>query len=346
MYPIVINFKDLVNNINTKKLNFFIEKAFGKNSLGLILIKNIPELQHLRKQFLQTGRKFVKLQNKSDYEVEKAIYAVGWSHGKEKMKDNKPDFAKGSYYANPLEDNPAKNNKDLIDKFPGSYHPNVWPKEIPEFEILFKKLGELIYNIGLIILKNCDNYMAEQGYKTNMEELMINSKTCKGRFLHYFPSKSEVNEEDDGFCGWHCDSGCLTGLISAMYFNDKDEEIKKPDNCGLSIKDRNNNLVKITIPENCVAFQIGEIIQILSYGELIATPHCVKSTKEENITRNTLAIFMDVDPMYSINIKSDNMKEILEIRNLPKGVPKMKDRFYNGITYGEFLNNTYKAYYK
>lgn len=342
--PVIVNFEDLV----LKKLNkSIIEKAFGKDSLGIIIIKNVFELNKNRKNLIKFGRKFVNLSDKTKYEIEKAYYAVGWSYGKEKMKNGTPDFAKGSYYANPLEDNPTE-EKELIEKYPGSYHPNIWPKEkVPEFEYEFKNLGQSIYLIGLMLLVYCDNYMESIGIKTNLEELLSNSKTCKGRFLHYYPSKKENNSQDDALCGWHCDSGCLTGLIPAMYFDKDGKEIKKPDDCGLFIKDRNNNLVKVTIPENSLVFQIGEIIQILTGGKLIATPHCVKSTKLENVTRNTLAIFMDVDPQYKITIPENcNIKETIEIKNLPEGVPKMKDRFYNNITYGEFLDKTYKAYYQ
>ena len=347
MNPIIINFNDLLSNSNLEPN--FIQKALGQNSLGVILISNIPNIQKLRKELLFAGRKFVSLDDKTktNYENKDAFYAVGWSYGKEKMKNNKPDFAKGSYYANPLVDNPT-NDEELIKKYPGSYTPNVWPQEIPEFEKKFKELGQLIYNVGLMVLKYCDEYVDSE---IKLEKLMRESKTCKGRFLHYFPNKTNniTNyKKDDAACGWHCDSGCLTGLISALYFDNHNQPIFKPKDSGLFIKDRKDNFVKINIPENCVAFQIGEIIQILSGNLLIATPHCVKSCKDENITRNTLAIFMDVNPMYSIKVPKDmenKMDEILDIKNLPEGIPKLKDRFYNGIKYGEFLDKTYQAYY-
>lgn len=39
-------------------------------------------------------------------EHEPSMYNVGWSHGKEKLGDT-PDFAKGSFYGNPLYDEPG-----------------------------------------------------------------------------------------------------------------------------------------------------------------------------------------------------------------------------------------------
>lgn len=344
MKPVIVNFQDLVLNKNLPEN--FIEKAFGKNSLGIILIKGIPNISKLRKQLLISGRRFIHLsdQTKEKYVNKKSFFSVGWSYGKEKMKNNIPDFAKGSYYANPLIDQPTE-DIELIKKYPGSYTPNIWPNEIPDFEINFKNLGKLIYTVGLLVLNHCDKYLKSE---IKLEKLVEESNTCKGRFLHYYPSSNpkEQNKEEDGSCGWHCDSGCLTGLISAIYFDENNQPIPKPSNTGLCIKDRNNNLVKINIPKDCVAYQIGEIIQILTGSSLIATPHCVKSTSRKNITRNTLAIFMDTNPMYSINIPKNSNKEILRVKNLPDGIPKLEDRFSDGMLYGEFLDKTYKAYYK
>ena len=343
MRPIFIPYISLI--MDEKSFSHIINSAFDKNSLGLIIITDVPNMKEFRTNLIQAGRNFIKIKDKSKYEKPEAYYAVGWSYGKEKMKNNKLDFAKGSYYANPLEDNPT-DDKELIKKYPGSYTPNVWIDDIPEFEESFKIIGKTIYFLGLLLLNHCDDYLKKKGIKSNLEKLISGSRTCKGRFLHYFEIDKEKNKEDDGSCGWHCDSGCLTGLISAKYF-DKNKEVKSPKDAGLFIKDRNNNLVKVDIPEDAIAFQIGEIIQILSGGEIIATPHCVKSSKEL-YSRNTFALFMDVHPNYKINIpeiSKDKKEEILTIKNLPEGVPLLKDRYYDGITYGEFLDKTYKAYY-
>lgn len=49
----------------------------------------------------------IRLQDKrKKLEHEPSMYNVGWSHGKEKLGDT-PDFAKGSFYGNPLFDEPG-----------------------------------------------------------------------------------------------------------------------------------------------------------------------------------------------------------------------------------------------
>lgn len=54
-------------------------------------------------------------------------------------------------------------------------------------------------------------------------------------------------------------------------------------------------MVRIGIPQDMLAFQLGESTQIHTGGYLEATPHCVIRSDEiagKNIGRNTFALFM------------------------------------------------------
>ena len=72
--------------------------------------------------------------------------------------------------------------------------------------------------------------------------------------------------------------------VKVLYFNlTKEESLKK-------IK----NKIKIGIPPDCLGFQMGEVMQVVSGGELRATEHCVRAAygeKAHEISRNTLAVF-------------------------------------------------------
>ena len=105
----------------------------------------------------------------------------------------------------------------------------------------------------------------------------MSSKCCKARLLHYFPRSIEDisestdttnNNEEDTFsswCGWHNDHGSLTGLVSAMYLDEDGNAVTNSDsNAGLYIRGRSSELIKVGIPEDHVAFQIGETAQIHS----------------------------------------------------------------------------------
>ncbi len=91
-------------------------------------------------------------------------------------------------------------------------------------------------------------------------------------------SDNDVSTIDDSqfsnWCGWHNDHGSLTGLLPAMYLDGNGNIVNCPDEkAGLYIKARSGELVHAKIPENAIAFQVGETAQIHTGGWLQATPH-------------------------------------------------------------------------
>ena len=220
MEPVQIHYNDLNNDLNDK-----LEKAFGENSLGLILIKDIPELQEWRIKFLRSIRDFAYLPDsvKEKYIDKKSNYSFGWSHGKEKMKEGNPDIAKGSYYANPIKD-VITDDLNLKDKYPETYSDNIWPKEdMPYLEVTFKSVSKILLEIGYNICKHFDKYLHEKTNgkhkKDTIYNMIHNSETYKGRLLHYFPLDMKENRNMDSFCGWHVDHGGITILLSPFYLD-------------------------------------------------------------------------------------------------------------------------------
>jgi hypothetical protein len=69
-----------------------------------------------RVALLPVSHKFASLseETKSKYVHAKSFYSFGWSHGKEKL-EGKPDYSKGSYYANPQYNAPFS-DAAIIDK--------------------------------------------------------------------------------------------------------------------------------------------------------------------------------------------------------------------------------------
>ena len=121
-----------------------IGQAYNYNGTGILAVSGVPGLNDLRMNLLPQACKFANLPDniKKETEVPHAFYQVGWSHGNEKLQGNKPDYAKGSYYGNPLVDVPST-DKDLIAKYPSFLEPNIWPKKdagLPEFESSFKEV--------------------------------------------------------------------------------------------------------------------------------------------------------------------------------------------------------------
>lgn len=216
---------------------------------------------------------------------------------------------------------------------------NIWPSanRLSTFRESAEELCTLIIDTAALVARACDRYAKAngiEGYQDGyLERVVRTSLTTKARLLHYFPSNSDddnanVNnqdndEDDDDWCATHIDHGCLTGLTSAMFLDEATvpssssssssslsplpELPTSPDpQAGLYIRSRTNQTVKVNIPKDCLAFQTGETLQLITRGKFRAVPHFVKgarsssnsSRNDENkgqhgmrIARNTLAVF-------------------------------------------------------
>lgn len=152
---------------------------------------------------------------------------------------------------------------------------------------------------------------------------LISPNTTKARLLHYFPPPPGKSMTDDGavdsWCGYHLDHSLITGLCSvntslsiiwhncqylrqAMYIHHQDGEKKicSPPSLqsGLYIRTRGGDLIKVSIPPDCLAFQTGEALELATNGRLRATPHCVRvgsGPEAEYISRETFVLFMQPD---------------------------------------------------
>lgn len=333
-----------------------VRDAFGSASsgaLGILAVKNVPNFVRLRAELLPLVWKFGRLPHnvRKKYEVAESFFSVGWSHGKESMAKDKPDFSKGSYYFNPLHDVPTE-DAALIKKHPEIFFPNVWPKEdLPDLENAGKALSSTIVEVGRKIARICDVLIASEvkEYQPNrLFKTLEESPNCKARLLHYFPL-DENNESD--WCGWHNDHSTLTGLVPAMYLKSDGTLADAPAECGLYIRSRSGTVSKVNLPLDYLAFQIGESAQIHSGGVLQATPHYVKAPKMENsgITRVTMAVFMEPTAGHTMDIPEgisvETFTDFFKKQSLPPGVPKLTDRWDNGIDFSEFSSRTINAYY-
>lgn len=203
--------------------------------------------------------------------------------------------------------------------------PNVWPDEkvLPGFQELFETLCRLVVDVAALVARSCDRYGVARldGYREGtLEGIVRGSVSTKARLLHYFPPPlpkenearrpDSAKEIDDDWCGTHHDLGALTGLTSNMFVDEAlhppriptdgsipelPEMAKHPDpKAGLWIKDRAGRTTQVHIPRDCLAFQTGEALQLITRGSFRAVPHFVRGAapgKAGKIARNTLAVF-------------------------------------------------------
>ncbi|EER30509.1 conserved hypothetical protein [Candida tropicalis MYA-3404] len=314
--PVIVSLNELNHGLDPQTLN----NSFGPDSLGIIVVKDLPlDYLKLREKVLTNASKLANLPKSilKSLENEESYWLVGWSCGKEKLNNkDTPDFKKGSYYINCAFHNDSLlegPRKELVDKFPNykAYTgENIYPPEelIPGFQKDIKSLINMIISVGESVATSLDSYILDHvdGYEKGYLNRVVKNSTCsKARLLHYFPDEGDSKgNEDDSWCGEHLDHSCITGLTSALYLNDKNEIVTpgSSDDSGLYIRNRHNEIVKVNIPEGCLAFQSGSTLQEVSKGYFKAVPHYVKGANESvGLCRNTLAVFMQPDLNEMVN---------------------------------------------
>ncbi len=311
----IIDFKFL-----EKQKDLIIKQLYDD---GYIVVKNIPNHPEYWQEFQTEIYKFAQLpDNVKKMCTPENFFSHGWELGKEKFL-GKVDTFKGSYYA------------DL----PNSDQ-NVWPKTLPKFKEAYLRMGQLIFDTGLQIQKLVGITPDLHSSESKEDGAGASLFDCKCRMLHYMPIT-----HDDGnpnWCGKHRDHGIFTGLCPAVYFmgdvspvragsnggNLGGTPIEKPKDGGLYIRG-----VPITIPKDCMAFQVGEVAQMLTDGKIQATDHWVKKplSMPKGLHRITFVAFIDSPPDYKIYSKDKYYT--------------LDERYYPGITYEEWGMASYKKYF-
>ena len=63
--------------------------------------------------------------------------------------------------------------------------------------------------------------------------------------------------------------------------------------------------VRVKIPADCMAIQVGECTQVVTGGEFVATPHCVRGcrpqyTQGRKVARVACPCFVDTHPTFEL----------------------------------------------
>eukprot|EP01128_Nolandella_sp_AFSM9_P005265 TRINITY_DN2513_c0_g1_i1.p1 TRINITY_DN2513_c0_g1~~TRINITY_DN2513_c0_g1_i1.p1 ORF type:complete len:128 (-),score=29.76 TRINITY_DN2513_c0_g1_i1:815-1174(-) len=84
--PIVVPYETLADP--EASIGDLIEKAYGYDGLGLIVISDVPTLPEKRQALLPLAYEYSKLPEEVKEKTVNASshYSNGWSHGKEKLK--------------------------------------------------------------------------------------------------------------------------------------------------------------------------------------------------------------------------------------------------------------------
>lgn len=293
------------------------------------------------------------------------------SHGKEKLGDE-PDFAKASYYFNPITDKPG--TEEERERYPASYPCNKWPNEeefsqLKHFKDAAKNLGKIMHEVVALLAKHIDSMAEErvEGYtKDILYDAMKDTEKAKGRLLYYYPleekkendSSVSTTAKEDNWIGWHNDSGFLTSLAGDMYVDDATGQplptSEVDPEAGLYVTDQSGESIHVNIPQDCLAVQIGECLQILTGGVVVATPHCVRGPRagwnpnsSTKVARISHPCFIDSKPTFALTMPDGCSREgVAHAGSGRSKVPPLEERYtHDGMTFGDFLQKTFEKYY-
>lgn len=333
-----------------------LENAYGSSGTGILAIRNVPGFVKAKQAFLPLAHSLVQLPQdylENNLTDESSLYNAGWSHGKEKLGD-KPDLAKASYYYNPVTDTPGTESDRQ--KYPLSYPCNKWPDKalLPGFEEAATTIGKILKQAVIQLSRHVDALAQSKlhDYPTDfLYQHMRDTDKVKARLLYYYPlSQSTANE--DTWIGWHNDSGFFTALAGDLYVNHTTGAVVEcPDPAaGLYVVDRQDCVLRVTIPFDCLAVQMGECTQIVTGGTVTATPHCVRGVDpsiSDTVARVSLPCFVDSRPDFALSMPASCSRQSVLDKSCTLRVPPLAKRWkQDGMSFGEFLKETFEFYYE
>jgi isopenicillin N synthase-like dioxygenase len=338
----------------------------GRGGLGIVLVDGLEDWFTVeRAELLASARAFAGLDQaaKAKYEMPEVDYAIGWSRGRERFR-GKIDIYKGSFYANPVFDDPANGDETKVAAYPHTMTSNIWPEADEmggaNMEQAFKLVGRYVHSLGVDLAWHCDRYVehvrkAMHGFPVHfstLHDFLKTSRGQKGRLLHYFPTPSDSScpPDDPLWCGFHNDHGTITGLVAGEYYNTQTGTVldESPDpEAGLHVCPLGwSEPVSVRIPANSLGFQIGETAQIMSGGILRAGPHAViapRRSNGESVCRSTMALFLQPNPEDVLHVPAWD-SEGAEAFQTSLLVPPLRGRFCDGDSFAQFCSKTIQAY--
>ena len=76
-----------------------------------------------------------------------------------------------------------------------------------------------MFDVVVLLCKQIDRLVKNRipTYKAHLSDAIANTRKVKGRLLYYYPTD---DAGEDSWIGWHNDSGFLTALTSALFYDD------------------------------------------------------------------------------------------------------------------------------
>jgi len=255
--------------------NRFIDQFFvGLKDYGFIVLKDHPIPDGLLNKAYSLLEELFALptETKLKYALKDAGFQRGYTpFGQEHAKDAKVADLKEFWHV----------GRDLPPghKYESFYFPNVWPKEIPEFEPTFKKIFAALDETGKVMLEALTRPL---DLPKDFFSKMMGEGNSILRLLHY-PPIPETADPRSIRAAPHEDINLITILVSAT-------------SSGLQLKDRDGTWLPIHSDPNSLVVDAGDMLARITNDVIPSTTHQVVNPEDARSSRYSMPYFIHPNP--------------------------------------------------
>lgn len=298
-----LDLKQFTQGNSKTKLDFVENLGHAYESVGFVAIKNHGLSASLIEKLYTEVKAFYNLTDaqKQQYEIEGMGGQRGYtSFGKEHAKDSNAGDLKEFWHFGQYLDN--EDDKEY------NYPKNIIVNELPGFNEVGKACYKALENCGLdllraiaLYLKLPENYFDD--YVTNGNSIL--------RPIHYPPI---INEPKSAVrAGAHEDINLITLLIGASAD-------------GLQILNKQGEWIPVTVLEDCIVVNVGDMLQNLSNGILKSTTHRVVNPPKEKWGQSRFSFPFFLHPISK-----------MPLNPLQSCIKEKGEKLYDNIDAGDYL---------
>lgn len=274
--------------------------AHSLSHLGLVHIKNHLIEQETLDQFYDSFDRFCRqpTEDKQPLSLDEIWFQRGWTPPDTEravIAGGQPDFKECYFIA------PEPIDAALRAEYPQIFAENVWPRFQEEalFKESYLQVGHRLHEIGIELLGGISRAL---GLAEHTFAQFVSGGAHVTRALHYLPlDESQVGSE----IRWgeeHTDFNLLTLLPGGRFYYDDGAPYTPKGISGLYLRARadrehpQGRRIRGSAPRGCIIAQVGQQLEILTGGKLLATPHEVLPPHEAGIHRTSMAHFIHAHP--------------------------------------------------
>jgi isopenicillin N synthase-like dioxygenase len=204
-----------------------------------------------------------------------------------------PDF-KECWFAAPVPTAP-----EAAIHYPQIYAENVWPEGNDAFREAYLAIGVALHEVGRALLRGCATALSLP--EATFDDAIVGGPHVT-RALRYLPLDQEQVDANVAWGEEHTDFNLLTLLPGGRFIAPDGREAARPDDgSGLYLRTRATpdhpagRMVQGVAPKGCIVAQVGQQLEILTGGTLLATPHVITAPRAPGWSRTSMAHFIHLE---------------------------------------------------